>query len=1047
MWQGHPNPSFANLPVPSYRRAFHSAEAASVQALLLETSEANARCLALLHGAEAEAEGAHGPQRALFSRQTSKDPLVVSTICTIQIIEALVLLRGGSLLKGGYHLRRAWKSVERAGWPGKLAGVDGRWAAQSMPPASFSGPSFPSSSSFSFPLAQGPPDAQAVEREARADLAYARGGFLFCVSLCPPKFRWLISALGMEADQVTGKALLVEAVLSGGTRLAHALHLLLWMEIFYFENEPRAQVVLACCLRVLPGVPTVLFMEGYLHREAGRLQEAEEAFKRGALACASSPQMSANMTYELGWCALLRLDWAEAAALLGSFCERSKSRSFKAYALYQLGLCRHFQGLPLEAEAAFAQVAAFVRPNFSFDEYARRKAAEYVAQGRRWRQGEDILVLAGIHAEAKRHDEVIRILEGREAEAGLGGGGAEEALHRRYLLGMARAGRREVAQARSLLGAVVAGAGSLRIETWLVPWALFGLAELERLQGHLHEARTLCQRALSDYSGYDLDKPLIRKLQARITPGVFEDKPDDPTWRLKSLWIQEQIPGLEAKPTSTLPQPPSSSSPSSSSSSSSSVVVTPSSSTTSLSSFFSAVSTEEEQGQQIVINNKETGNNDMTKSPSGADEDESRMTLLPRSTTSLNQMMMVGSAGSVPLRSLKQLVATLGEAGHVARWSPDVVLGRGPPPQPTSRDAVVGAVRRLLEDPSFERAGLEGSPEQVVGSMVAEGLLVPVGAGGGALLPREAMHQKALNLYGLPEAPRSPRQHGGAADQGGVSSSSFSSSSSSSRRRGAQARTAEQISLSLILGAHAAMDDNLVPGENTPDWGTLRRSPWLRDFVLALGELTTFGDPVYPPAASSMVMTLINLYNVLVFLGHVFLGPPTTLLKRRRFFGPRSPLRLQLGGHMYSIDDIEHGLLRCNRRKPFTLFRPFGGSDPRAGWALPSLDPRVHFALNSGGSSLRFFYSSGDRVSEGLDWIATEFIRKEVSITPGGALSLPAIFHYYIEDFGGTQTALALFVAKYAEQGIALAIRTQLARQGHIKIVFKDFKWDCWFKD
>lgn len=1032
MWQCVPNPNFASLACPRFRLTFHAAEAECVQAMLLETSGATARGLSSLHQAEAEAEG--------FPR----DPLAASTLCGIQALQALMLLRSGSLLKGGYHLRRAWKSVERAWWAARA-----RWG-EARGGEGGAGSSAAASASAS---------AAWAAKEERADLAYARGGFLFCVSLCPPKFRWLISALGMEADQVAGKALLVEAVLTGGTRLAHALHLLLWMEIFYFENEPRAQVVLDCCLKLLPGVPTVLFMEGYLHREVGRLKEAEEAFKRGSLACTYSPQMSANMTYELGWCALLRLDWAEAAALLGSFCETSRSRSFKAFAFYQLGLCRHFQNLPLEAEAAFAQVAAHVRPNFSFDEYARRKAGEYISQGRRWRRGEEILVLASIHAEAKRHDEVIQILEGRGAEGSSespGDPAAEEVLHRKYLLGMARAGRREVSQAKSLLGAVIAGGASLRIETWLVPWALFGLAELERLQGHLEGTRILCQRALSEHSGYDLDKPLIRKLQARLTPGVFEDKPDDPTWRLKA--VLQPHPGLDSKlgpippqpsepgparePLDAVPPPltaraatsrPLAPALAASSVSQTSSPVSASSSAASLASFFSAISTEEDLPVQPLQAHQNASAPPEHDARDDDERDESLAALLPRSTISMSQIMgsapAATPAASLSLRSLKQLVNVLGEAGHLARWSPDVVLGRGHPPKPTKRDVIVREVSRLLENPSFHGEGLEGTPDQIVDSLVAEGLLVPFGSlgrGPPALLPREAARQSALNLYGLPEARRAPHTKSG---------------------RAPLARTAEQISLSLIVGAHAAMDENLVPGGNSPDWGVLRRSPWLRGFILALGELRTLGDPVYPPSPSSMVMTLINLYNVLVFLGHVLLGPPTTLFKRRRFFGSRSPLRLQLGAHMYSIDDIEHGLLRCNRRKPFTVFRPFGGSDPRAGWALPSLDPRIHFALNSGGSSLRFFYSSGDRINEGLDWIASEFVRKEVSITPKGALCLPAIFDYYREDFGGTLTAVALFVAKHAEQAVATAIRAQLAQKGRIEVVFRAFKWDCWFRD
>ncbi len=50
---------------------------------------------------------------------------------------------------------------------------------------------------------------------------------------------------------------------------------------------------------------------------------------------------------------------------------------------------------------------------------------------------------------------------------------------------------------------------------------------------------------------------------------------------------------------------------------------------------------------------------------------------------------------------------------------------------------------------------------------------------------------------------------------------------------------------------------------------------------------------------------------------------------------------------MYSLDDIEHGILRCNRPHP-------GGDimltneDPRLEFTMTTLDPRIHFALVCG---------------------------------------------------------------------------------------------------
>ena len=54
---------------------------------------------------------------------------------------------------------------------------------------------------------------------------------------------------------------------------------------------------------------------------------------------------------------------------------------------------------------------------------------------------------------------------------------------------------------------------------------------------------------------------------------------------------------------------------------------------------------------------------------------------------------------------------------------------------------------------------------------------------------------------------------------------------------------------------------------------------------------------------------------------------------------------------MYSLNDIESGVLRSNR-KPIAAFRrPFSSSDSRRGIALKQCEPRVHFALVCGAKS------------------------------------------------------------------------------------------------
>ena len=50
---------------------------------------------------------------------------------------------------------------------------------------------------------------------------------------------------------------------------------------------------------------------------------------------------------------------------------------------------------------------------------------------------------------------------------------------------------------------------------------------------------------------------------------------------------------------------------------------------------------------------------------------------------------------------------------------------------------------------------------------------------------------------------------------------------------------------------------------------------------------------------------------------------------------------------MYSLDDIEHGVLRCNRPHPGGDVM-FAKDDPRLEFTMTTLDPRIHFALVCG---------------------------------------------------------------------------------------------------
>ena len=60
---------------------------------------------------------------------------------------------------------------------------------------------------------------------------------------------------------------------------------------------------------------------------------------------------------------------------------------------------------------------------------------------------------------------------------------------------------------------------------------------------------------------------------------------------------------------------------------------------------------------------------------------------------------------------------------------------------------------------------------------------------------------------------------------------------------------------------------------------------------------------------------------------------------RYKFF---SSIAYNLGGRVFSLNDVENGVLRANRASMGTLYmRPFAANDPRLMFTLPECEPRL----------------------------------------------------------------------------------------------------------
>lgn len=70
----------------------------------------------------------------------------------------------------------------------------------------------------------------------------------------------------------------------------------------------------------------------------------------------------------------------------------------------------------------------------------------------------------------------------------------------------------------------------------------------------------------------------------------------------------------------------------------------------------------------------------------------------------------------------------------------------------------------------------------------------------------------------------------------------------------------------------------------------------------------------------------LNLYNAMVIHGFIRFGRVEGVIDRKSFF---SDFQYLVGGHPYSLIAIKNGILRGNRRPPYSLIKPFSASDKR----------------------------------------------------------------------------------------------------------------------
>lgn len=178
----------------------------------------------------------------------------------------------------------------------------------------------------------------------------------------------------------------------------------------------------------------------------------------------------------------------------------------------------------------------------------------------------------------------------------------------------------------------------------------------------------------------------------------------------------------------------------------------------------------------------------------------------------------------------------------------------------------------------------------------------------------------------------------------------------------------------------------------------------------------------------------INIYNASVNVS--LQKNPEQYKKRRAFFKSKSII---IAGKQFSLDDIEHGILRRSKIKwSLGYLNKIFPSGTEKELRVDRLDYRIHFALNCGAKScppIAFYNSAG--IYQQLDLATNAFLSGEaVFDKETNTLQLPAILSWFRRDFGGKKKML----------GLVKQLKIMEA-DASPKITFKKYDWGLYLEN
>ncbi|KAJ3444130.1 electron carrier/ protein disulfide oxidoreductase [Anaeramoeba flamelloides] len=156
----------------------------------------------------------------------------------------------------------------------------------------------------------------------------------------------------------------------------------------------------------------------------------------------------------------------------------------------------------------------------------------------------------------------------------------------------------------------------------------------------------------------------------------------------------------------------------------------------------------------------------------------------------------------------------------------------------------------------------------------------------------------------------------------------------------------------------------------------------------------------------------LNLYNVLLLHSIIVNGLPKRRNELQVFF---KETKYIVGGMEFSLYDILHGILRCNKdqknNNPY-----FEANDPRNKLVLTNFEPKIHFgiiSLVSEISIIQVYYQN--KISQALEAVTKIQLNKSIKYKKNKLL-LPKVFQEFFQDFGENSQKILEWLEKYLDE-------------------------------